>query len=155
MNINQEGIDLIKRFEGFRSKPYYCPANVVTIGFGTTIYPTGRKVAMKDKAITEAQAEVYLKHDCNKFENLVENMVTAKLNENQFSALVSFAYNCGAAALLKSTLLKKINANPNDESIRAEFMKWDRARVNGVLTPLDGLRKRREAEANLYFKKVI
>ena len=78
----------------------------------------------------------------------VSRMVTSKLNDNQFGALVSFAYNIGTGALGRSTLLRMVNANPNDPAIRAEFLKWNRA--GGRV--LNGLTRRREAEANLYFK---
>ena len=83
------------------------------------------------------------------FENYVDSYCRDDINQNQFDALVSFAYNLGPANLKVSTLLKKINANPEDESIKLEFMKWVKA---GGKT-LKGLVRRREAEAQLYFKK--
>ena len=83
------------------------------------------------------------------FEQYVDSYCRDDINQNQFDALVSFAYNLGPANLKSSTLLKKVNANPEDETIRAEFMKWTKA--GGRV--LRGLVRRREAEANLYFKK--
>jgi lysozyme len=83
------------------------------------------------------------------FEQYVDSYCRDDINQNQFDALVSFAYNLGPGNLKSSTLLKKVNANPEDESIRLEFMKWVKA---GGKT-LKGLVRRREAEANLYFKK--
>jgi lysozyme len=77
----------------------------------------------------------------------VKPLIKVELSDNQFSALVSFAFNLGAGALSKSTLLKKVNANPEDESIRAEFAKWDKAGGK----QLRGLTRRRKAEADLYF----
>jgi lysozyme len=74
------------------------------------------------------------------------------VNQNQFDALVSFCYNLGIGAFNSSTLKKKVIANPGDLSIRDEFMKWNKARVKGVLTELKGLTNRRKAEADLYFK---
>jgi lysozyme len=74
------------------------------------------------------------------------------VNQNQFDALVSFCYNLGIGAFNSSTLKKKVIANPADASIRDEFMKWNKARVKGVLTELKGLTNRRTAEADLYFK---
>jgi lysozyme len=143
------GIDLIKAFEGFESKPYKCPAGIPTIGYGATFYPNGKKVTMADTAVTEEQATVLLASMLVSFEKYVDSYCVDTITQNQFDALVSFAYNLGPANLKSSTLLKKVNANPNDESIRLEFMKWVKA---GGKT-LAGLVRRREAEANLYFKK--
>ena len=149
MKTSQEGLNLIKEFEGFRSKPYLCPARVATIGYGTTVYPNGRRVTTLDPPITEQKAGEYLKNDVATFEASVEKLVTPTLTQNQFDALVSFAYNLGASNLKSSTLLKKVNANPCDPSIRLEFVKWNRAGGKA----LAGLTKRRTAESNLYFKK--
>jgi lysozyme len=143
------GIDMIKRFEGFRSAPYKCPAGVPTIGYGATFYPGGKKVTMTDKAITEVEATALLQSMLVKFEQYVDSYCIDTVTQNQFDALVSFCYNLGPANLKASTLLKKVNANPNDETIRAEFMKWTKA---GGRT-LKGLVTRRTAEADLYFKK--
>jgi lysozyme len=143
------GIDLIKSFEGFRAAPYKCSAGVPTIGYGATFYPGGKKVTMSDASITEEQAVELLANMLISFEKYVDSYCVDTITQNQFDALVSFAYNLGPANLKSSTLLKKVNANPNDESIRLEFMKWVKA---GGKT-LTGLVRRREAEANLYFKK--
>ena len=144
---SKKGIDLIKKHEGFKSKPYLCPANVPTIGFGATFYPDGRKVKLSDESISEVIAEVILKKHLEKFEQYVDSYCTDKLNQNQFDALVSFCYNLGPANLKSSTLLKKVNANPNDPTIKDEFMKWVKA---GGRT-LRGLVTRRTEEASLYF----
>lgn len=147
--IGVEGVELIKSFEGFRSAPYKCPAGVPTIGYGATFYPNGKKVTMADRSITEHEATDLLRNTLENFEKYVDSYCRDDVNQNQFDALVSFCYNLGPANLKASTLLKKVNANPNDETIRAEFMKWVKA---GGKT-LKGLVRRREAEANLYFKK--
>jgi lysozyme len=147
--IGTEGIELIKKFEGFKSKPYKCPAGIPTIGYGVTFYPNGKKVTMSDKAITEAEGVVLLKDMLAKFEQYVDSYCVDTITQNQFDALVSFCYNLGPSNLKSSTLLKKVNANPNDETIKAEFMKWTKA---GGKT-LKGLVSRRTAEAELYFKK--
>jgi len=148
MKTGTNGLYLIKSFEGLYHKPYLCPAGVPTIGYGTTIYPSGNKVKLTDKTITEAEAETYLMSDLAKFEQSVSHLVTDTINQNQFDALVSFAYNLGANALSTSTLLKKVNRNPNDASIRTEFLRWNKAAGK----VLNGLTRRRIAEANLYFK---
>lgn len=148
MKTSQKGIDLIKSFEGLKHKPYLCPAGVPTIGYGTTVYPSGKHVTLNDRAITEAEAESLLRSDLEKFERSVEHLVTTAISQNQFDALVSFAYNLGANSLAQSTLLKKVNKMPFDPSIQAEFLKWCNA--NGK--PLAGLKRRRQAESDLYFK---
>lgn len=144
---SQKGIDLIKSFEGFSAKPYLCPAKICTIGYGSTFYPNGKKVTMNDKAITEAEAVELLKNMLISFEKYVDSYCVDSINQNQFDALVSFCYNLGPNNLKKSTLLKKVNANPNDETIKDEFMKW--VKSNGKT--LKGLVRRREAESDLYF----
>lgn len=143
------GIDLIKKFEGFVGTPYKCPAGIPTIGYGATFYPNGKKVTMADKAITEEEAVELLKSMLTKFEQYVDSYCIDTVTQNQFDALVSFCYNLGPANLKASTLLKKVNLNPNDPTIRAEFMKWTKA---GGRT-LKGLVRRRTAEADLYFTK--
>jgi lysozyme len=143
------GIEIIKLMEGFRSAPYKCPAGIPTIGYGATFYPGGKKVTMADATITEARGTELLQSMLVSFEQYVDSYCRDDINQNQFDALVSFAYNLGPGNLKSSTLLKKVNANPEDESIRLEFMKWVKA---GGKT-LKGLVRRREAEANLYFKK--
>jgi lysozyme len=97
--------------------------------------------------ITLERADRLLFDMVNRFETGVKGLVKSKINDNQLGALTSFAFNVGVGALNKSTLLKKVNANPNDPTIRNEFMRWTRA--GGKV--LKGLVTRREAEANLYF----
>jgi len=147
--IGKLGTDLIKKFEGLRLKPYKCPAGIPTIGYGNTFYENGSKVKMTDPEITEERATELLLHSLEKFEQYVDSYCIDTITQNQFDALTSFCYNLGPANLKASTLLKKVNKNPNDETIRAEFMKWTKA---GGKT-LQGLVKRRTAEADLYFTK--
>ena len=143
-----EGIKLIKFFEGFRSKPYLCPASIATIGYGATYYPNGKKVTLNDAPIDETYASQLLQNMLDMYEKAVDSFCRDDINQNQFDALVSFAYNLGIGALKSSTLLKIVNANPNDPKIRDEFNKW----VNGGGKKLPGLIKRRASEADLYFK---
>ena len=145
--IDQKGIDLITHFEGFRASPYKGSVGVTTIGFGTTRYYNGIKVSMSDLPITKEKAVEYLMNDVHTFELAVDAMAVDTITQNQFNALVSFAYNLGQNALKNSTLLKKVNANPNDPAIRNEFNKW----VNAGGKKLAGLVARRKAEADLYF----
>lgn len=149
MTPSQKCIELIKQFEGFFSKAYLCPASVPTIGFGTIKYQNGKKVQLGE-TITMEQAEDELMYELKK----ICMVFKANVNQNQFDALVSFAYNLGTGALLNSTLFKKVRANPNDPTIRDEFMKWNKARVGGKLKELKGLTRRRKAEADLYFSTI-
>ena len=145
MEVNKAGRDLIKQFEGCKLKAYKCPAGLNTIGFGLTFYPDGTKVKEGD-VITQQQAEDYFNAVVDDFAKQVDVLVKSNVTANNFSAIVSFAYNVGIGNLKKSTLLKKVNANPKDATIPAEFRKWVRA--NGEV--LKGLVKRRDAEAKLY-----
>ena len=145
---SKNGIAFIKKYEGFKSTPYLCPANVPTIGYGATYYPNGQKVKLTDPAIDEKHASLLLEAMLNPYEKAVDSYCRDDINQNQFDALVSFAYNLGNSALKSSTLLKKVNANPNDKTIRNEFLKW---RFAGGKS-LPGLVNRRTEESNLYFK---
>lgn len=145
--ISQKGLDLIKRFEGLKLKPYLCPAGIPTIGYGNTYYPSGAKVKQTDPAINQAKADELLKFLIQSYEKDVDSFCRDDISQHQFDALTSFAYNCGSRNLKSSTLLKKVNLNPNDPTIRAEFMKWNK----GAGKVLAGLTKRRQAEADLYF----
>lgn len=147
MKLNEAGKTLIKSFEGLKLTAYKCSANKDTIGYGNTFYEDGTPVKPGDK-ITKERAESLFELIASEFEAKVRPLIKVNLTENQYSALVSFAYNAGVGNLQKSTLLRKVNIWPNDPSIRMEFMKWNRA--GGV--SLNGLTRRRQAEADLYFK---
>jgi lysozyme len=145
--VSKTGLELIKKYEGFRANPYKCPAGVPTIGYGATYYPDGKRVKMTDAPVTEKQATEMLKTMLVGFEKAVDTYCIDTINQNQFDALVSFAYNVGTNALKNSTLLKKLNVNANDPTIKDEFKKWVKA---GGKT-LKGLVTRRNEEADLYF----
>jgi lysozyme len=147
MKPSQNCINLIKRFEGCYLKAYKCPAGVWTIGYGTIRYQDGKPVK-EGEEISLYRAESLLTYEVENF----AKQIKLNINQNQFDSLVSFCYNLGLGAFNSSTLKKKILSNPNDLSIRDEFMKWNKARVKGVLTELKGLTNRRKAEADLYFK---
>jgi lysozyme len=145
---SEDCLNLIKLFEGLKLKSYLCPAGVPTIGYGTTLYPNGKRVRLNE-SISVEEANDYLLIEVNKFAKSVDALTRDDLTQYQFDALTSFAYNLGANNLKNSTLLKKVNLNPNDPSIHTEFLKW----VKGGGRVLKGLVNRRKAEANLYFKK--
>ena len=145
--ISDACINLVKSFEGFFSKPYLCPAKVPTIGYGTILYPNGKKVTLQDKPCTEAEAIEWMRYELNQKAKEVDAMAIDTVNQHQFDSLVSFAYNCGSNALKNSTILKRVNANPNDPTITDAFMMW--VKSDGAI--LQGLVRRRKAEAALYF----
>ena len=147
MKTSQSGIDLIKACEGLRLKPYLCSAGVPTIGYGSTFYANGKKVTMKDPAITQKQAEELLADVLGPFEASVTKLVKVPLTQNQFDALVSFTFNLGAGNLKASTLLLKLNAKDYAGAAN-EFQKWNKA--GGVA--LSGLTKRRASEKALFLK---
>jgi len=149
MKISKKGIDLIKKYEGFRNHPYRCAADVATIGYGTTFYPDGTPVKMTDKPVTMVDALQILYTVIDGFEKGVWDAVSSVcLEQNQFDALVSFAYNVGLGAFKNSTLLKRVLDDPNDEDIKYQFSRWNKA--GGRV--LKGLKKRRNEEAWLYFE---
>ena len=145
--LSQKGLELIKSFEGLSLKPYVCAGGINTIGYGNTYYTNGKKVTLQDKPITKEQAEELIKHSLSTYEKAVDSFCRDDISQSQFDALVSFAYNLGTGALQKSTLIKKVNANPKDVTIADEFLRWNKA--NGKV--IAGLTRRRQAEANLYF----
>jgi lysozyme len=147
MKLDESGYKLIQEFEGLSLVPYLCSAKVATIGYGSTFYPSGKKVTMQDQPISLATAKWMLKETADKFATDVDKLIKSKLTQNQFNAIVSFAFNLGLTSLGRSTLLKKVNINPNDPTIVAEFAKWNKA--GGKV--LNGLTKRRAKEAKLYF----
>ena len=147
MKLSKVGIDLIKSFEGCYLKAYKCPAGVWTIGWGTTEPIDGVK-PHEGMVITQKQADELLIKNLNGYENAVNEYVTYSINQNQFDALVSFAYNCGNGALKTSTLLKKLNAG-DVHGAANEFLRWNKA--NGKV--LNGLTRRREAERKLFLKE--
>lgn len=149
MELSEKIKQMIKGWEGCRLTAYCCPAGVLTIGYGHT----GSDVTA-GKKITQSEADRLFDKDIKRFADKVAPLFTGVvLNNNQFDALVSLSYNIGSLSVKAPTLLRKVKANPNDPTIRAEFLKHVNARVNGVLKPLPGLVKRRTAEANHYFGK--
>lgn len=145
MKTSDTGINLIKEFEGFSSKPYLCPAGVPTIGYGSTRYADSTKVQMTDKPISETEATKLLADTLVDYETGVLRCVEVDMSQSEFDALVSFAYNLGVPNLKRSTLLKKFNEE-NRKGAAEEFMKWTRAGGN----VLPGLVRRREAERKLF-----
>lgn len=139
MNISQNGIDLIKHFEGCELEAYKCPAGVWTIAYGHT------KGIQPGMVITEETANDMLVEELEEYENYINSMVKCPLSQNQFDALVSWVYNLGPANLQASTLLKVLNAG-DYAGVPAQIMRWNKA--GGKV--LEGLTRRRQAEADLF-----
>lgn len=144
MHTSDAGIALIKEFEGFRNRAYQDAAGVWTIGYGTTRYPHGGHVQSGD-VCSEVQAEEFIRHDLRWAEDCVNKYTTVPLTQNQFDALVSFTYNLGCGALMKSTLLRRLNAGDYD-SAAEEMLRWTHA--GGHM--LRGLVRRRTEEHDLF-----
>ena len=140
--INDEGLALIKRWEGLKLEAYRDVGGVLTIGYGST----GSHVHAGLK-ITESQAEAMLVRDLQRFEKAVDLAVKVDLTDNQFAALVSLAFNIGVGAFQGSTLLKVLNAGRYDD-VPAQFMRWNKVGKKVV----DGLTNRRAAECGLWAK---
>lgn len=150
MEISKGCLSLVKKWEGFYANAYLCPANVWTIGFGTTVWPNGKRVKKVD-TITREEAERLLEKQVNEHASTIMQYVKVPLNQNQYDALASFQYNLGRHILKGSYLLKYLNAKQWDKAANS-MMQYNKARVNGVLTPLRGLTNRRTEEVALFKK---
>lgn len=148
MKVSQNGVDLIKRFEGLSLEAYQDIAGIWTIGYGHT----GADVK-PNMRISEHDAENLLKQDLKPREDAVERLVRAPLNQNEFDALVSFVYNVGANAFKNSTARKRLNKG--DKLGAADALTWwNKATVGGVLREVTGLTRRRAAERALFLEPV-
>ena len=149
--INNAGIELIKSFEGLFLKPYLDSVGIATVGYGTIQYENGTKVSMNDKPITQERALELLQHEVEEKARNVERMVKVQLNDNEFAALVSFAYNVGWQALEKSTLLKLLNAGTDRVTVADQLLRWNKAGGK----ELAGLTRRRQAERSLFLQPLV
>jgi lysozyme len=140
MKISSKGLKLIRKYEGFSSKKYLCPAGKNTIGYGHVILPHETYTVL-----TEQEAEQMLDKDADIAENTVNNLVKAPLNQNQFDALVSLVYNWGSGNFLRSSGLKKLN-NKDYIGATMEFLQISKVRGKTI----QGLVNRRLTEANLF-----
>ena len=150
--MTEKGLKLIADFEGLPKKnpldAYWDKyGKVWTIGYGATHYLDGSPVKEGDKLKSKEEAMELLRAMTKQYEDAVYKLVEHPINYYQADALTSFAYNCGVGNLKKSTLLKKVNKDSSDPSIRDEFAKWNKS--GGKV--LAGLTRRRKAEADLYF----
>ncbi|MCO1333150.1 lysozyme [Microbulbifer sp. OS29] len=138
--ITQEGLDLIKRFEGFSSTVYICPAGHPTIGYGHLV-----RNHETFETISPEEAEDLLRKDVESAERAVLRLVNVSLTDGQFDALVSFTFNLGAGAFQRSTLRRKVNRQAHDE-VPEQLKRWVWAggrKSKGLIT-------RREVESTIY-----
>lgn len=143
MQVSENGVNLVKHFEGFQATAYLCPANVPTIGYGHTKGVTRADVGVK--FVTEDTAAQMLADDLAEFARQVEAAVTVPLEQHQFDALCSFTYNLGAQTLRSSTLLSRLNAGAYD-AVPDQLLRW----THGGGQVLQGLVRRRTAEVKLW-----
>lgn len=139
MGISEEGKNLIKKFEGCELEAYRCAAGVWTIGYGHI------KDVSRGMTITQSEADEMFNHEIKEYETYVNTAVTVPLSQNQFDAIVSWVFNLGNGNLQASTMLKVINSGDH-AGVPAQIKRWNKA--GGKV--LDGLVRRREAEALLY-----
>ena len=142
MKISEEGLALIKKFEGCELEAYQCAAGIWTIAYGRI------KEVKEGNTCTQEQAEAWLDEELHEYESYINDMVEVSLLQNQFDALVSWVFNLGPSNLKASTMLKVLN-NKEFEEVPSQIKRWNKA--GGVI--LGGLVKRREAEANLFESK--
>jgi len=142
---NQKGIELIKMFEGFKPEPYVCSGGYLTIGYGHKLLPSDSY-----KQITIEKAEIILQNDLRRTERSVLKYIDAQINEDQFSALVSFTFNLGPAALQRSALRQKVNYGQYEDAAK-EFQKWVYAGGKKIM----GLVRRRRLESQLFASRYL
>ena len=143
--MRPSNLDIIKEFEGFRSKPYKDTGNLYTIGYGTIKYPNGVSVAKDDKPITEQQATDFLIFDLARFIKDLNSLIKVEVTQNQFDALCSLIYNIGTTNFSSSTLLRKLNIK-DFVGASNEFTKW--CKVKGKFS--QGLLNRRLKEQAIF-----
>lgn len=144
MRLNDNGYNALHKREGLRLKPYLDTRGVPTIAMGNTFYLDGKKVTMQDKPLTLNEAFKLGRIVSDNFAKQVLALLKKEVNQNQFNALVSLAYNIGINGFAKSTVLKRVNINPNDPTIKSAFMMWTKNKE---------LIGRRKSEVEQYFTK--
>lgn len=145
--MSESGLKFLIKEEGMKLSPYKDSVGVATIGVGCTYYENGKKVEMSDKPISEFRAQELFRNLLDHYELTVYSSTRDDINQNQFDALVSLCFNIGPSAFKKSTLLSKVNKNPNDPSIGLAFEMWKNAGGKPILL------QRRKREYKLYSTK--
>ena len=142
-HVTELGVEMIKMFEGYRGKPYYCPAGYLTIGYGHVINETEKDTLTY---VNEEEAEELLKRDLIKYEKTVLRLINVPLTDGMFDSLVSFTFNLGGGALQRSTLRQKLNREEY-QNAADEFPKW--CLINGGKKSI-GLLRRRLIERDVF-----
>lgn len=145
IEVNQETIELIKRWEGFKSKSYKDPVGIWTVGYGVTAMANVGIVPGPGVSVSEAQAEHYLRLAVEKFAKQIRRHITVPINDNEFGAFVSLAYNIGPGAFIESTALRRFN--DGDKAGAVEALQWFNKAGGKVMR---GLQNRRADEAKLF-----
>jgi len=150
MKINNSTVDLVKRWEGFKAKAYICPVGVLTVGYGTTNLAGIPGVNItRTTVVTEAQAEDWLIKGLEQFAKQIRPFIKAPINENEFGAFLSLAYNIGPSAFINSSALRFFNAG--DKKQASERIKlWNKGTIKDKKVVLQGLVNRREDEVKLF-----
>jgi len=146
MKTSQKGIHLILTFEGFSARPYLDAARIPTIGYGNTYYPGGKKVTMKDPAITKEKGAELFSSILPVYEKIVTNKIKVTLTQNQWDALVSHTYNTGGSDTLFALINKKADAQIIKDWLTTRYITAGGKVLNGLI-------RRRKAEADLFFSK--
>lgn len=156
MSLSSKGSELIKQYEAFVSHPYKDAVGKWTIGYGNTYYPGGRKVTANDKHLTEPEGDklkqAVIDLDFGPAVNKIfaDQIATGKINQNQFDALMSLAYNIGTGALSRSnSVTGNIKAGRMQQAADG-FLKFNNGTVNGKFGPINGLTNRRRKERALF-----
>jgi len=143
MKLDENGFEALHLREGLKLKPYLDTQGVPTIAMGNTYYLDGTKVKMTDAPLSKMHAEKLANLTAMSFASKVDKLVTSKVTQNQFNALVSLAYNIGINGFANSTVLRRVNVNPTDPTIKNAFMLWTKNKE---------LIGRRKSEVTQYFK---
>lgn len=151
MSPSTKALEIITHFEGFKANAYKDPVGIWTIGFGT-IRVDGKPVK-EGMTCTMQQAREWMMEELQAVTPKIERVCTVQLTQPQLDALASFVYNLGIGNFQSSSLLKKINAR--EPIVEDLFTRWNKARVDGVLTPLPGLTRRRQSEFYLFTQGVV
>ena len=160
MITGEQGIKLIKHFEGCHLKPYLCPALLWTVGYGHVLYPEQNRLPLAQRKSynlkiehfrnwEQSEVDALLKQDLQRFERGVLRYITVPLKQNEFDALVSFSFNLGLGTLQRSSIRSKLNRGDKEGAIDT-LLKYCRA--GGKI--LKGLQRRRAAEADLFFSHI-
>ncbi len=142
-------VPFIARFEGFRARPYLCPAGAWSIGYGATHHSDGSPVTPNDKEIAEAEARAHLAAAIEGTERALYSLLKRAPSAQQYAALLSLVYNIGVGDFAASTLFTKFNAG-DIAGAADEFLAWDKAHIDGKSVCVPGLRRRRAAERKLF-----